>query len=196
MKKEYQKIVRTEGGLTKRTGALIISALTEKGRISFRPEGFTNEDDFNKVANEDYPIVVQLCGKHDSPDVRITDVYLGADGAVYADGIDNETEEWRKDFYVIEDQFRHILHFMAVVLEWNQVKIENDVMHNTNSEIMEMAAELAEKAMVDKYNKLPEDFMDGENYKEEYQDTFNNLYDEYFSRIATLANFEFSDVLT
>ncbi|NDV64007.1 hypothetical protein [Bacteroides sp. 224] len=76
--------------------------------------------------------------------------------------------------------------FITWVYTYDQ--IEKD---ETNSQIMELASELAEKELVDKYHILPEDMCDGENYKEEFQDEFNSLYDKHHSQLSQLAKFEY-----
>lgn len=55
--------------------------------------------------------------------------------------------------------------------------------------LIELSCALAEKEMADKYNLLPEEFSDGDNYKEEYQEEFNFLYDKYYNLLAGLCGF-------
>lgn len=76
----------------------------------------------------------------------------------------------------------------AAILEPEYDQVERD---KINSQIMELSSELAEKELVDKHQILPEDMYDGSNYKEEYQDEFNSLYDKYYSQLSQLAKFEY-----
>ena len=76
----------------------------------------------------------------------------------------------------------------AAILEPEYDQTEKD---KINSQIMELSSELAEKELVDKHQILPEDMYDGANYKEEYQDEFNSLYDKYYSQLSQLAKFEY-----
>jgi hypothetical protein len=60
-----------------------------------------------------------------------------------------------------------------------------------NSSIIRLATELAEKALVDRHNLLPDGLYDGEEYKEEFQDEFNKLYDSYYDQLNELATLRY-----
>ena len=54
--------------------------------------------------------------------------------------------------------------------------------------IKQFACSLAEKELVDKYGKLPEQLMTkGGTYRSKYQDEFNKLYDRYEDRLIRLS---------
>lgn len=69
-----------------------------------------------------------------------------------------------------------------------------------NSSIMEIACDLAEARLAEKYGKNPDELVEPENpdapdngcvrYKEEYQDEFNRFYDEEYERVASLMRFD------
>ena len=47
------------------------------------------------------------------------------------------------------------------------------------STIVELSCKLAVCELVETFNKLPEEFMSEEGYKEEYEGVFNLFYDKY-----------------
>lgn len=181
MKKEYYMLKSKEDVISEKMKSLIERAVTENnGRITF-----TREDD-------NYPLTTILSGRKDIYFISITDVYLDNGGLIYADGIDDNTGCRKTEFKIEPKQYSDILYFIAYVLGWTGNKQESQNMKDTiNSNIMEMACNLAEKEMVDGYGKLPEYFanQNGE-YTDFYQDVFNPLYDKYYNRIADLADFQ------
>lgn len=117
--KEYIEIASKEREIANLTLNLLKATLIEKGRISFRPDGYKSVEDLEDLDITDYPIVTNLCGRNDYPNIGITDVYM-KNNEIYADGIDMESAKWRKEFQIISDQFSDILYFIAVVLGWNE----------------------------------------------------------------------------
>lgn len=150
--------------------SLIEKALTENnGRITFK-----KDDD------DDYPLTTILSGKEDIYVISVTDVYLNNGGLIYADGIDDDTDCLEKEFKIEPDQYSDILYFIAYVLGWSGNCVnEQAVRDSINSNIMEMACQLAEKEMVNGYGKRPEYFMNkNREYTDFYKNIFNPLYDK------------------
>ncbi|GEM_PF-2415932 len=184
MIQEYYMLKVKEEVINNKMKSLIEKAIVEnRGRITFH-----KTDD-----GDDYPLTTILSGKKDICFISVTDVYLDNGGLIYADGIDDDTGCRKTEFKIEPEHYSDILYFVAYVLEWNTIQMnEQAVRDSINSNIMELACELAEKKMVDRYNWLPEAFMDesGENYADDFQDEFNPLFDKYYNRIADLADFE------
>lgn len=184
MVQDYYMLKIKEEAIGEKMKSLIIKAINENnGRITFEKD--ENEDE--------YPLTTILSGRKDIYFISITDVYLGADGFIYADGIDDDTTYKRNEFQIETKKYSDILFFIPYVLGWDNNAQQLQVAKDTiNTNIMEMSCELAEKEMVDRHNWLPEAFMDesGENYTEDFQDEFNPLFDKYYNRIADLANLE------
>lgn len=183
MKKEYYMLKSKEDVISEKMKSLIERAVTENnGRITF-----SREDD-----DDDYPLTTILSGRKDIYFISITDVYLDNGGLIYADGIDDDMGCRKTEFKIEPEQYSDILYFIAYVLGWTGNKQESQNMKDTiNSNIMEMACNLAEKEMVDGYGKLPEYFANSNGeYTDFYQDVFNPLYDKYYNCIADLADFQ------
>lgn len=85
----------------------IIETLKQDGRISLDLTQEESEDDNN------YPVTSTLYGRHDNPQIKITDVYLDKQEQIYADGIDNETGEKRCQFHIYSEQYSDILYFIG-----------------------------------------------------------------------------------
>lgn len=184
MNTEYYMLKAKEEVISNKMKSLIEKAIVENnGRITF----YKTDDD------DDYPLTTILSGKKDIYFISVTDVYLDNGGLIYADGIDDDTGCRKTEFKIGPEHYSDILYFVAYVLEWNTIQMNEEAVRDSmNSNIMELACELAEKELVDKYSWLPEAFMDesGENYAEDFQDEFNPLFDKYYNRIADLADFE------
>ncbi len=82
------------------------ATLTEKGKISL---GLSPEDEPDK---SDFPVTTTLYGRHDTPRIRLTDVYLDGEH-IYADGIDDDTDEKRIGFTVYSEQYADVFHFIG-----------------------------------------------------------------------------------
>ena len=183
MKKEYYRLKLRSETIGNKMKVLIIRAVKENnGRITFCP---TNDDD-------DYPLTTSLPIDNEISFISVTDVYLDNEGLIRVDGIQDNTLDVKIGLEVIEDNYDNILYFIGYVLHWFDAQSGQFVIDDTNSSIMEMACELAEKEMVDGYGKLPEYFANknGE-YTDFYQNIFNPIYDKYYNRIAELADFEY-----
>lgn len=66
----------------------MLEFLAQYGRVSL---GLTEEEELD---DNNFPVTTTLYGKHDTPRIKLTDVYLTDDGEyLLADGIDAETGE-------------------------------------------------------------------------------------------------------
>ncbi|WP_291125483.1 hypothetical protein [Dysgonomonas sp. UBA7698] len=185
MEKEYYRLKLKREIIKKNMKALIIRAIQENGgKISLQQE----EEDENT-----YPSGITFYGKRDIYFISITDVYMDEEGKICMDGIDENTVEDFTGIYIEDQHLDDVLYFIGFVLDWFDNQNGQQVIDNTNSSIMQLACELAEKELVDKYSILPEAMMDesGENYTDKYQDGFNLFYDKYYNQIAGLADFEY-----
>jgi hypothetical protein len=111
--KEFFYLMSEEEKLKKSMGELIHTVLkANNGRITFVPD---DEDD-------EYPVTATLWGKHDSPNIDITDVYwVGKDKpSVYADGIEQSSGCRETCFEIYPDQYSAILQFFHAVLGWKR----------------------------------------------------------------------------
>jgi hypothetical protein len=107
--KEYNRLSKEEKKLNDQTKDLIIKTLKENnGRIKFVPE-----DEY-----DEYPISIVLYGKYDNPAIDISDVYLGKDDTIFADGINVESCLKEERFPIYPEQFSNVLHFIAAILGW------------------------------------------------------------------------------
>ncbi len=177
MKQEYLMLKLKQEQLSQKTKSLIVNAIEENnGRITFRKE------------EDDYPITRILSGYS----ISITDVYLDEKGRICVDGIDNDIIGTSTELKIELEQYSDVLYFIAYVLGWDKNEMNSQTIKDTiNSNIMEMACELAEKEMVNGYGKLPEYFMNKKGkYTDFYQDIFNPIYDKYYNRITALTDFE------
>jgi hypothetical protein len=105
---------------------IILAALKENsGRITFTPE---DEDD-------EYPVIATLWGKHDNPLIEITDVYLGKQDAIFADGYEQPYGIFEKGFEIYPEQYWDITHFIAAVLGWKDTDEKNGQSANRPYEI-------------------------------------------------------------
>ena len=85
----------------------MLELLKKKGRISLDLSGEEEQDDNN------FPITTTLYGRHDTPRIKLTDVYLSEVDHLTADGIDAETGEKRAGFYVHAVQYADVFHFIG-----------------------------------------------------------------------------------
>lgn len=66
----------------------MLEFLAQYGRVSL---GLTEEEELD---DNNFPVTTTLYGKHDTPRIKLTDVYLTDDGEyLLADGIDAETRK-------------------------------------------------------------------------------------------------------
>ena len=92
----------------------MLEFLAQYGRVSL---GLTEEEELD---DNNFPVTTTLYGKHDTPRIKLTDVYL-TDDAEYllADGIDAETGEKRDGFYIYSEQYADIFQFVGHASEMN-----------------------------------------------------------------------------
>ncbi|MEB3373893.1 hypothetical protein SFC43_13600 [Bacteroides sp. CR5/BHMF/2] len=110
-KEQFKQLSHTEAQLRKDMEAFIRASIKEsQGRISLKvAEGA-------ELESENYPVTSTLYGRHDNPQIRLTEVYLGNNDKIYADGIDDDTEEKRKEFYIYPEHYSDIFYFIGHVL--------------------------------------------------------------------------------
>lgn len=58
---------------------------------------------------------------------------------------------------------------------------------NKQSTIVELSCKLAVCELVEKFNMQPEEFMNEDGYKEEYESAFNFYYDKYYDILIKLS---------
>ncbi|MBF0648738.1 hypothetical protein IR083_07890 [Dysgonomonas sp. GY75] len=143
--KQYKELTEREGQLQGDMKNFILSALRANGgRITYISP---NADDDETGLDDKYPVISALYGKHGTYNVAITDVYLQEQEhcpvQVYADGIEQESEIKQEGFLIYPEQFSDIIHFITAPIREG---------------IHSYAERLALKDLVDKYNKLPQDF--------------------------------------
>ena len=92
----------------------MLEFLAQYGRVSL---GLTEEEELD---DNNFPVTTTLYGKHDTPRIKLTDVYLTDDGEyLLADGIDAETGEKRDGFYIYSEQYADIFQFVGHASEMN-----------------------------------------------------------------------------
>jgi hypothetical protein len=115
--KEYFHLIAEEKKLRDSMKEVILLALKENSsRITFVPE---DED-------SEYPVIATLWGKHDSPNIEISDVYLGKQDAIFADGYEYPYGIFEKGFEIYPEQYWDITHFIAAVLGWKNTAEEEE----------------------------------------------------------------------
>lgn len=107
----FRQLIDTELQLKKDMEAFIKAAVKEnQGRISLKAA------DGTELEREDYPVISTLYGKRDNPQIRLTEVYLDKHDKIYADGIDDDTEEKRREFYIYPEHYSDVFFFIGHVL--------------------------------------------------------------------------------
>mgnify|MGYP006982186383 FL=1 len=110
-KEEFKQLSRTEVQLKKDMEAFIKASIKEnQGRISLKVV------DGAELESENYPVTSTLYGRHDNPQIRLTEVYLDKHDNIYADGIDDDTGEKRREFYIYPEHYSDVLFFIGHVL--------------------------------------------------------------------------------
>lgn len=87
--------------------------LKKYGRVSL---GLTEEEELD---DNNFPVTTTLYGKHDTPRIKLTDVYLANGQYLHADGIDAETGEKRSGFYIYSEQYADIFQFIGYASQMN-----------------------------------------------------------------------------
>ena len=84
----------------------MMKILKEKGKISL---GISKEDELD---SGNFPITTTLYGRHNAYRIRLTDIYLDGE-IIYADGIDDETDEKRTEFIIYSEQYADVFQFIG-----------------------------------------------------------------------------------
>lgn len=109
---EYKELTERLSNIEKDIRTFILSILSKHGRISLN---LTEEE---QLDSENFPVTSTLYGRHDNPQIRITDIYLCGNG-IYADGIDDDTGEKRCEFLIYTEQLSDVMYFIGQVLGMN-----------------------------------------------------------------------------
>lgn len=107
---EYSKLTEQLSGIEKRIEAFILNILNKYGRVSLN---LTEEEMLEK---NNFPVTSTLYGRHDTPRIRITDVYSEGNH-IYADGIDDDTDKKRREFLTYSEQLSDIFYFIGHVVD-------------------------------------------------------------------------------
>lgn len=98
----------------------MLGFLKRYARVSL---GLTEEEELD---DNNFPVTTTLYGKHDTPRIKLTDVYLTDDGQyLHADGIDTETGEKRNGFYIYREQYADIFRFIGHASDMNRPMYTN-----------------------------------------------------------------------
>lgn len=109
---KYSQLAEQLSQIEKGIEAFILSILDKHGRVSL---DLTEEEALDK---NNFPVISTLYGRHDTPLIRITDVY--SEGShIYADGIDDDTDEKRREFYIYREQLPDIFYFIGHTVDMN-----------------------------------------------------------------------------
>lgn len=110
----FRQLINTELQLKNDMEAFIKAAIKEnQGRISLTvAEGAEG----GELERADYPVISTLYGRRDNPQIRLTEVYLDKHDKIYADGIDDDTGEKRREFYIYPEQYSDVFFFIGHVL--------------------------------------------------------------------------------
>lgn len=107
---EYSKLTEQLSGIEKRIEAFILNILNKYGRVSLN---LTEEEMLEK---NNFPVTSTLYGRHDTPRIHITNVYSEGNH-IYADGIDDDTDEKRREFLIYSEQLSDIFYFIGHVVD-------------------------------------------------------------------------------
>lgn len=92
----------------------MLGFLKQYGRVSL---GLTEEKELD---DNNFPVTTTLYGNHDTPRIKLTDVYLTDDGKyLHADGIDAGTGEKRTGFYIYREQYADVFRFIGHASDMN-----------------------------------------------------------------------------
>lgn len=110
--KRYSYLTDKLSEVEKEIKDFIVETLREHGKVSLNlPPDSSEEADDNS-----YPVTSTLYGKHDNPQIKITDVYLDEHDNIYADGIDDSLGTKEVGFYIHSEQYSDILYFIGHVI--------------------------------------------------------------------------------
>lgn len=112
----YRKMQILEAQLQTDQKALLIDILNHNGgRITSYP--VPDED-----GGVEYPVTITFYGKHDNPNISITDVYLDEHGEPYVDGIDETIGSLERGFQVYPEHVSWVLDFLSVALGFKELE--------------------------------------------------------------------------
>ncbi len=103
---EYAEIAEKLHQVEQEMFQFIKKTLNEREKISL---GLSKEEELDK---SNFPVTTTLYGRHDNPRIRITDIYLDGE-YIYADGIDDDTDEKRTEFLVYSEQYADVFQFLG-----------------------------------------------------------------------------------
>jgi len=109
---EYNRLAEQLSQIEKGIEAFTLSILDKQGRVSL---DLTEEETLDK---NNFPVTSTLYGRHDTPRIRITDVYSEGNH-IYADGIDDDTDEKRREFQIYSEQLSDIFYFIGHTVDMN-----------------------------------------------------------------------------
>lgn len=114
----YRKMQEQESLLQADQKALLIDLLNRNGgRITSYP--VPDED-----GGVEYPVTMAFYGKHDNPNISITDVYLNEQGELYVDGIDEEIGSVERGFQVYPEHVSWVLDFVTIALGFKKTETD------------------------------------------------------------------------
>lgn len=92
----------------------MLGFLKQYGRVSL---GLTEEKELD---DNNFPVTTTLYGNHDTPRIKLTDVYLTDDGKyLHANGIDAGSGEKRTGFYIYREQYADVFRFIGHASDMN-----------------------------------------------------------------------------
>lgn len=107
---KYSELAEQLSGIEKRIEAFILNILNKYGRVSL---DLSEEEMLEK---NNFPVTSTLYGRHDTPRIRITDIYSEGNH-IYADGIDDDTDKKRREFLIYSEQLSDIFYFIGHVVD-------------------------------------------------------------------------------
>lgn len=109
---KYSCLTNKLSEIEKEIKEFIIETLRQHGKVSLNlPPDSDEETDDNC-----YPVTSTLYGKHDNPQIKITDIYLDEHDNIYADGRDDNLGTKETGFYIYSEQYSDILYFLGHVI--------------------------------------------------------------------------------
>ncbi len=115
---KYHTMQEQEAQLRAGQKNLLIDILNRHGgRITSYP--VPDED-----GGVEYPVTMTFYGKHDNPNISITDVYLNEHGESYVDGIDEAIGSLERGFQVYPEHVSWVLDFLSIALGFKKTEVE------------------------------------------------------------------------
>jgi hypothetical protein len=124
--KEYNRLLKEEKKLNGQMKDLIIKTLKRHyGIIKFVPKGKYDK----------YPMRAILWGRYNNPEVNISEIYLGKNDDICANGTNVEFCHKEEHFKICPEFYLDALHFIATALGW---KLKEDKVETPNKESFEI----------------------------------------------------------